>query len=163
MPFTYDIPIVYVHCRRRFHCFCTGFVRAGCLQCVFLSDSNNNNNNNTQSILSTSPAIVVSEYTATCLIPSQGVGATSVLISSCQGQGLGLGLGPGTGSISTSSLGPLLDSQQGFVFPLKVVSPPVLSSVSPPSGSTQGGYVVTMRGKGFTTEMDVLCSFGNNN
>ena len=124
-----------------------GFARAGCLQCAFLLDSNNNTKS------SNSPILVVSEYMATCPIPTVGVGATSVLIRTCQGQGLGsavdLGLGSGSGSAS------------GFVFPLKVVSAPVVSSVYPPSGPVQGGFVVTVRGSGFMPEMDIVCSFGN--
>ena len=123
-----------------------GFAMAGCLQCAFLSDSNS-------TISSNSPIVVVSEYTATCPIPVEGVGATRVLVHSCQGQGLGsaidLGLGSGSGLAS------------GFVFPLKVVSAPVVSSVYPPSGPAQGGFVVTVRGRGFMPEMDIICSFGN--
>ena len=176
--FAYNILIIYMHLNpSSLPLSLTGFLRAGCLQCVFINnntnnDTNTNNNNSNSNSNSTtvnttptttgtyvlSPAVVVSDYTATC--PITATEATRVLVRSCQsqglgsaqGQGLGVGLGAGLGSEtglesesgSESETGPVsasgtgLGLGSGFSFPLKVVPLPVLTSVYPISGPAQG-------------------------
>ena len=169
----------------------TGFLRAGCLQCVFTKDNINSNNtgiNTTASSLSSSSSYVsmsvspvtdTSDYIATCLVTTPIASSslslvseaaknnissssssssattitTKVIIQSCTAPAPAPAQGPGL--VSTVSTG-------YFLFPLKVISRPVLTNVFPSSGSTQGGYMITLRGRGFTPDMDMACSFGKN-